>query len=180
MSKLLLLLLCLLGAAGTKGQTPSTSATSSFVPVTDYDSKRNAVQDLQAAEGEARKTGKRVLMQVGGSGAWCDWCHFMDAFFQAHPDLVELRDRYFVTVKISVSVDNQNREVLSHYPKIYGYPHFFVLDDQGNLIHSQQTSPLEMGQGNTYNADRVKEFLLKWGKQSAQAASAATHSSPKP
>ena len=163
-----------LGVGGTVGQTPSPSPTSAYVPVTDYDAKRNATQDLKAAEDEARRTGKRVLMQVGGSGPWCDWCHFMDAFFQAHPDLVELRDRYFVTVKISVSVENQNREVLSHYPQIYGYPHFFVLDGQGNLIHSQQTSLLELGH-NSYNADRVKEFLLKWGDERNQGTRAAVH-----
>jgi len=143
----------------------SSPAATEYIPVREYDASRNAVQDLQAAEAEARKTGKRVLMQIGGAGAWCDWCHFMDAFFQSHPELVEIRDKNFVTVKISVSVENQNREVLSPYPKIFSYPHFFVLDDQGNLLRSQQTSELEMGQGNTYDAQKVKAFLLKWGER---------------
>jgi thioredoxin-related protein len=174
MTTALLLSACLLGIQANGLQSPATAAPE-YVPVREYDATRNAVQDLQMAEAEARKTGKRVLMQIGGAGAWCDWCHFMDAFFQAHPELVELRDKNFVTVKISVSVENQNREVLSHYPKIFSYPHFFVLDDQGNLIQSQQTSELEMGQGNTYDAQKVKAFLLKWGERKEAAPQKTTH-----
>jgi thioredoxin-related protein len=174
MSTILLLLSCLLGIQANGGQSPAAAAPE-YVPVREYDATRNAVQDLQTAETEARKTGKRVLMQIGGAGAWCDWCHFMDTFFQAHPELIELRDRNFVTLKVSVSVENQNREVLSRYPKIFSYPHFFILDDQGNLIHSQQTSELEMGQGNTYDAQKVQAFLLKWGEQKEPAPQKISH-----
>lgn len=165
MRKMLLLLTCLAWIDGSAWQKPPAPPATQYVPVREYDASRNAAQDLQAAQAEAARTGKRVLMQVGGSGAWCDWCHFMDTFFQTHPTLVELRDRYFVTVRISVSVENQNREVLSHYPKIFGYPHFFVLDEQGRLLHSQQTSQLEMGQGDTYNPQKMEAFLREWGMQ---------------
>jgi thioredoxin-related protein len=165
MRKSLLLLLCLVWVHGSARQDPAAAPGSAYIPVREYDASRNAAQDIQAAQAEARRTAKRVLVQVGGAGAWCDWCHFMDTFFQTHPELVELRDRYFVTVKVSVSVENQNKEVLSQYPKIFGYPHFFVLDAQGKLLQSQQTSQLEMGQGNTYDPQKVRAFLLDWGEQ---------------
>ena len=38
-----------------------------------YDPKRNADSDVKNAIAEARKTGKRVLLEVGGE--WCSWCH---------------------------------------------------------------------------------------------------------
>ena len=42
-----------------------------------------------------------------------------------------------------------------------GYPHFFVLDGQGKLLHSQDTAELEKGK--SYRARRFKRFLTRWG-----------------
>ena len=38
----------------------------------------------------ARATRRRVLAEVGGE--WCTWCHIMDRFFAANPDLRKIRD----------------------------------------------------------------------------------------
>jgi hypothetical protein len=84
----------------------------------------------------------------------------MDDFFRQHPDVAELRDRNFVTVPVNFSPENQNKRVLGRYPKIPGYPHLFVLDAEGKLLHSQNTSELEEGRG--YNLMRFRDFLLKW------------------
>ena len=129
-----------------------------YVPARAYDPSRNAEQDILDAQAEAKRTGKNVLIEVGGK--WCIWCRIMDGFFQQHPDLSELREKNFVTVAVNFSPDNQNKAVLSRFPKIPGYPHLFVLDADGTLLHSQNTSDLEEGRG--YNAKRFQKFLLKW------------------
>jgi hypothetical protein len=59
------------------------------------------------------------------------------------------------------SPENQNEEVLSKYPKIPGYPHLFVLDKNGKLIHSQDTSELEDGR-KSYNLEKFTAFLKEW------------------
>src|SRR5262245_35945683 len=125
---------------------------------TKYDPRRNADQDVRNAIAEAQKTGKRILLEVGGE--WCTWCHILDKYFRDNPSLAELRDRNYMTLKINFSPENQNKAVLSRYPAIAGYPHFFVLDTDGKLLHSQASYLLE--QGDSYNLTKFKAFLDKW------------------
>src|SRR5713226_4755069 len=82
------------------GSSDSPQETNSL-PVTKYDPHRNAAKDIQDAVAEARRTGKRVLLEVGGE--WCVWCHRMDRYFEENPKLLELRERNFITVKINFS-----------------------------------------------------------------------------
>ena len=129
-----------------------------YVPVRTYDPSRNAAQDVLAAQQEAKRTGRNVLIDVGGN--WCIWCHIMDRFFQSNADLADLREKNYVTIFVNFSPENKNQGFLSRYPRIPGYPHLFVLEADGKLLHSQNTSALE--QGNGYNAKKMRQFLLKW------------------
>ena len=126
--------------------------------MTRYDPHSNAARDIQDAVAEARLTGKRVLLEVGGE--WCVWCHRMDRYFEENPKLLELRERNFITVKINFSAANENKKVLSAYPEIQGYPHIFVLDTNGKFLHSQNTGDLESGK--SYDLERFMAFLRKW------------------
>lgn len=123
-----------------------------------YSPTRNAEADVKAAVAEAQTTQKRILLEVGGE--WCSWCHILDRFFSDHPDAAALRDRNYITVKVNVSAQNQNKALLSRYPPIPGYPHFFVLESDGTLLYSQKTSALE--QGPSYNLAKLTAFLNKW------------------
>ncbi|MBV9957416.1 MAG: thioredoxin family protein [Acidobacteria bacterium] len=134
------------------------AAEGKYVPVLVYDPARNASQDVKEAIAEAQRTNRRVLVEVGGE--WCPWCHHMDDFFTAHPEMTALRDKNFVMVKVNYSDENKNEEILSQYPKVAGYPHIFVLDPSGTLLHSQDTGQLEEGKG--YNLDKFKAFLTDW------------------
>src|SRR5438105_10284035 len=116
-------------------------AQSKYIPVTRYDPKRDAAQDIQDAIEEAQRAHKRILLEVGGE--WCSWCHTLDKFFEAHAELTQLRDKNFVTVKINFSEENPNKDILSRYEAIPGYPHIFVLDSDGKLLWSENTSILE-------------------------------------
>jgi hypothetical protein len=87
----------------------------------------------------------------------------LDRFYAAQADLMALRERGFVWMKVNWSPENQNRAFLSRYPAIKGYPHLFVLDADGKLLHSQDTSLLE--QGSSYNLDKMFEFLKTWAPQ---------------
>jgi thiol:disulfide interchange protein len=144
-------LLVLAGAVQIAGQ-------SKYIPVTKYDPKRDAAQDIQDAVKEAQRAHKRILLEVGGE--WCSWCHTLDRFFEAHAELIQLRDQNFVTVKINFSEENANKDVLTRYEAIPGYPHIFVLDSDGKLLHSQGTSMLESGK--SYDLERLTAFLKQW------------------
>lgn len=134
------------------------TAQSPYTPVTKYDPKRDAVRDIDDAVTEAKRTNRRILLEVGG--AWCSWCHTLDEFFDTHPDLTARRDKNFVTVKINFSEENPNKEVLSRYGPINGYPHIFVLDSDGKFLHSQGTAVLESGK--SYDLEKINNFLTQW------------------
>jgi len=125
---------------------------------TSFDPKRDADRDISNAVAEARQTDKRVLLDVGGG--WCIWCHRLDTLFAKNPDLNQFLHKNFVVVKVNYSKENQNENVLSRYPKIPGYPHFFVLDKDGKLLCSQDTGELESGKG--HDPEKVLSFLRRW------------------
>ena len=74
-----------------------------------YDPKRDPEKDIQDAIAGAARTGKRILLEVGGE--WCSWCHTLDRYFESNPQLLQLRDRNYVTVKINWSPENMNEKV---------------------------------------------------------------------
>jgi len=125
---------------------------------TRFDPARDAALDLETALQIARATRRRVLAEVGGE--WCTWCHIMDRFFVAKPELRELRDANYVVLKVDYSKEHPNREFLARWPKVAGYPHFFVLDADGSLLRSQDTGALEDGQD--YDPVAFRAFLVEW------------------
>ena len=129
-----------------------------------YDPRRDPDKDLAEASAEARKSNKNIFVVVGGE--WCSWCHTMDRFFHEHANIEALRDKYYVVMKVSMSQENPNRAFLGRFPRIHGYPHIFILEPGGNLIHSQPTNVLEDGQ--SYNVNRFKKFLEQFAPKNSQ------------
>jgi len=123
-----------------------------------FDPARDPAADVAHAVALASSQHKRVLVDVGGE--WCSWCHIMDRFFETDREARELRDRGFVLVKVNYSKDNTNAAFLGRWPKIRGYPHLFVLGPDGALLHSQDTSELEAGNGN--DRQKMLAFLRAW------------------
>jgi len=99
-----------------------------------------------------------MVHDVGGE--WCIWCKRLDQFFLDNRDCADVLKKNFVVVKVNYSKENENKEVLSKYPKITGYPHLFVLDKNGKLLHSQDTGLLE--EGDHHDRTKIMEFLKKW------------------
>lgn len=127
-------------------------------PTAGYDTTRDPAKDLKALVQQTKQDGRRIMLVVGGE--WCGWCHALDRYFREHPQILAVREKHYVWLKVNYSPENKNTAVLSRYPAIPGYPHFFVLDQQGKLLQSQGTAVLEKGP--SYDDDKMTEFLLKW------------------
>lgn len=119
---------------------------------------------LKNAVLEATSSNKRIILDVGGE--WCKWCHFLDKFFEENADVTEYLQKHYVLIKINFSKENLNESFLSQFPKIPGYPHFFVLDHDGSFLYSQDTGKLEKGQGHDH--DKVLSFLKQWSEENGQ------------
>jgi len=130
-----------------------------------FDPQRDADKDIRSAIAEATRSGRNILLDVGGE--WCIWCKRLDGFFATHTVAAELMHSNYVVVKVNFSKENKNEAVLSRYPKIPGYPHLFVLDTQGKLLHSQDTGILEEAKG--YSEQKITAFLTEWAPRQGAA-----------
>lgn len=167
----IILVVLLLASFAAFGQKASTKTAKGKKPVAKFtrdkfDPLRDPNADLAAAVETATKSGKRIILDVGGE--WCGWCVYMDKFFYLNPKLAELRDANFAWVKVNMSDENENILFLASYPPINSYPHLFVLDKTGKLLHTQPTEPLEAGKG--YDLTKFTKFLKLWSpaKKAAQ------------
>ena len=157
MKSLCLILLTLLLSVPAPGQSAQQTG-ALYTPVTKFDPARDAAKDIRDALAEAARTNRRVLLDVGGE--WCIWCKRLDSLMVRDSALSAYLAAKYVAVKVNYSRENKNEEVLSRYPKIKGYPHLFVLDAEGTLLHSQDTGTLEKGKG--HDPEKVMEFLKRW------------------
>jgi len=153
------MLAAFLGSAPAREQQPAKGTQSAWHETAErFDPSRDAAADIQNAVAEARSTGRRVLLDVGGE--WCIWCRRLDTLFTVHPELEKYREAHYVVVKVNWSPENKNEKVLSRYPPVSGYPHLFVLGADGTLLHSQNTGELEKGKG--HDPEKVMAFLRAW------------------
>lgn len=125
-----------------------------------YDPKANPQSDLSIAIKKAQKSNKKILLEVGGD--WCPWCKKLNKLFNENKEIANLLNKYFIVLKVNYSKENKNQEFLSKYPKIEGYPHIFILNKNGELLHSQNTGDLESG--DHHDPDKVIKFLKEWSK----------------
>lgn len=141
------------------GNTPAAADIAAIAALNaSFDPARDPGADLETAKIEAKRGGKRIILDVGGE--WCPWCHIMDRFVEGDAEVRRLRDAGFVWMKVNYSEDNENTAFLSQFPQVKGYPHLFVLDADGVLLHSQFTGELE--QGKSYDRAKFIAFLEHW------------------
>jgi thiol:disulfide interchange protein len=122
-----------------------------------FDPNRDAQDDLDHALTMAQAQGKLVFVDLGGE--WCTWCHIFDRFVAAHPEVKNSLDEKYVVVKVNYSPQNRNEQLLSRWPKAKGYPHFYILDAGGRVLHSQASAELEAG--NDYDEAKMLALLRR-------------------
>jgi thiol:disulfide interchange protein len=159
-------------AAGGNAKSPSQAQLESnshhgvtFYTVDHYDESRDPEADLVKTIDRASKENKRVMIQVGGD--WCGWCSKMSEFIETETAVRDLMSENYVLMKVTYTNNQPNEAFLSKYPKIKGYPHLFVLDNDGTLLHSQDTAELEEGSG--YSSANFAKFLTTWQPKRSSA-----------
>jgi Surface antigen variable number repeat/Thioredoxin-like len=129
-----------------------------FVPSLTYDPKIDGEMQIARAQLEAQRTNKKLLLIVGDNS--CGWCHLLDQTFQRNLATTALRDRLFIALHVDVSEDNTNECALRTYPKLTGIPAIYVLDANGKLLGTADTTDWESSDG--YDSRRIEAFLMKW------------------
>ena len=134
-----------------------------------YDETLDQNVQIDQALKQAKAEGKFVICQVGGN--WCPWCLRFADFITKDAEISQLIDKNFVYVHVDYSPrsfkDDPEKKKRTekmmkrlNNPGRFGYPVFVVLDAKGNVLHIQDSSFLEEGQG--YNKEKVVRFFKNW------------------
>ena len=126
--------------------------------VADYDPERDPQADVESAVAVAQASNKRILLIAGGD--WCIWCHILEEYMHQTPAVEALLNDNYLIVKVNYSEENSNDDFFAQYPEVVAYPHIFVLDSNGEFLHSQGTGVLESG--DSYDEAKLVEFLTTW------------------
>ncbi len=126
-----------------------------------YDVKRNPNADGRDALKLARETNRKVLIEVGGD--WCSWCHIMDRFIKDHPNVESRLHETFVVLKVNISDVNDNARFMAAFPPAKGYPHMYITDSTGNILHSQDTA--DFRENKEYSEKLFMTFFDRWQNQ---------------
>lgn len=140
------------------------SQVSSELPVFSrvYDEQRDPYADGRKALKLAEETHRKVLIEVGGD--WCSWCHVLDRFIKDHPRLESRLHEIFVVLKVNISDSNDNVEFMRAFPWVQGYPHMYITDSSGTILHSQDTA--EFRENKKYSEQRFNDFFEHWENKS--------------
>ena len=134
-----------------------------------YDGTLNQMEQIDKAVKQAKADGKFVVCQVGGN--WCPWCLRFADFITKDAEIHKLVSDNFVYIHVDYSPKEfkndparkeRSEKMMKRLgnPGRFGYPVFVVLDEKGKVIHTQDSSFLEEGQG--YDKEKVLRFFKNW------------------
>lgn len=133
-----------------------------------YTPNANAQEDINLLLTKAKAEQKHVLLQVGGN--WCVWCYRFHDFILSDEKLKAMVEDNFLIYHLNYSPENKNEDILAAYqfPQRFGFPVLVVLDENGNLLHTQDSGLLESGEG--YDAKKVTNFFRLWSRAALDPA----------
>jgi thioredoxin-related protein len=134
-----------------------------------YNPEENAKQGISSAVKKAKTEGKHVLVEIGGN--WCIWCARFNDFVNTDKSLDSLVNNNYVVYHLNYSKENKNTDLLAKYkfPQRFGFPVFLILNEKGDLIHTQSSWYLEDGK-KSYDKEKVTAFFTDWSKKALDPA----------
>ncbi len=130
-----------------------------------YDETLDPMAQIDEALQKAKSSGKYVVCQLGGN--WCSWCLRFAQFVTSDEGISKVLDESFVLIHVNYSRRASEQSI--HTPAMlkrlgnpvrFGFPVFVVLDAEGKVIHTQDSSFLE--EGNGYSKEKVLRFFNAW------------------
>lgn len=173
--KVLLVFHALLFAIATEAQTTLKKV---------YDENINPIEQIDRAIEKAESEGKFVVCQVGGN--WCPWCLRFAEFITKDSGISKLIDANFVYIHVNYNPRKSEGEAKQQQTKLlmkrlhncgrFGFPVFVVMDGEGRVLHIQDSSFLEEGQG--YSQEKVLRFFKNWTPNAVTGNQSNHHQEP--
>ena len=132
-----------------------------------YNENINPIEQIDQAVAKAKSEGKFVICQVGGN--WCPWCLKFADFIEKDTTISKMIADNFEYIHVNYNPRKSGEEKLAQGRALmkrlnnagrFGYPVFVVLDEEGRILHIQDSGLLEEGEG--YNQKKVLSFFKNW------------------
>ena len=128
-----------------------------------YDPRADGNAQLTAALAQAKRDGKRVLLNLGAN--WCGDSQAMYRLLRNDPDIRRELERHYVLVLVDVNKRGdapRNAEVVSRFgdPLGRGIPVLLVLAADGTLLNADPSERL--ADNDHQDPARVLAYLRKW------------------
>ena len=124
-----------------------------------YDESADAAQEIERALAAVRGTDKRVLLVFGAN--WCNWCRRLEHVLRHHAEVRAALGEGFEVVHVNTGArgSGRNAAVNERYgnPMQHGLPVLVVLDGSGEMVLTQETGSLEIG--DRHDPTKVLAFL---------------------
>jgi len=134
-----------------------------------YNPDEDAKKGIASAIKQAKTAGKHVLVEIGGN--WCIWCARFNDFVNNDKSLDSLVNSNYVVYHLNYSKENKNTDLMAKYefPQRFGFPVFLILDEKGELLHTQTSWYLEDGK-KSYDKEKVAAFFNDWSRKAVDPA----------
>lgn len=139
-----------------------------------YDENLNVMEQIDQALDRAKAEGKFVVCQVGGN--WCVWCLRFAEFITKDSVINKTVADNFVYIHVNYNPRKaagaeKNQQAVAMMkrlgnPSRFGFPVLVVLDENGGVVHIQDSSYLE--EGKSYDDKKVLRFFRNWTPQAVK------------
>lgn len=136
-----------------------------------YNEDINPIEQIEQTVAKAKSGGKFVVCQVGGN--WCPWCLRFADFITKDASISKVINENFEYIHVNYNPRKSQGEEKMEQGRVlmkrldncgrFGFPVFVVLNEEGKVIHIQDSSFLEEGQ--SYNQEKVLRFFKNWTPQ---------------
>jgi thiol-disulfide isomerase/thioredoxin len=140
-------------------------ATMAALPVVErhpYDEAADAPKAVDAAFARAKKSGKRVLIDLGGN--WCGDCVVLANIMQL-PEMKSFIAAHFEVVAVDVGRFDKNLAVPARFgitKRLEGVPSVIIADADGTQVNAGNVSALADARHMTPQG--VADWLAQWAK----------------
>lgn len=157
-----LTLLLLPAFAATAPRISITSLSQLEVPDRPFDEKANAAAAVDAAFARARKSGKDVLIDLGGN--WCADCRILSGLMEL-PELHAFLAAHYEMATVDVGRFDRNLDIPARFgitDRLEGVPAILVSTPGGKLINAGHVSAIEDARHMSPQA--LADWLAQWTK----------------
>lgn len=133
-----------------------------------YNEDVDPIEQIDQAIVKAKSEGKFVICQVGGN--WCPWCLRFADYITNDTNISNVINENFEYIHVNYNPrKSQGAEKLEQGKTLmkrlnnagrFGFPVLVVLDQDGKVIHIQDSGLLE--EGESYNQKKVLDFFKGW------------------